>query len=156
MKYTPGQQAYYEKLKDPRWQKKRLEILERDEFTCQQCMDDKSTLNVHHRRYIKNRDPWDYPNDALITLCESCHEGEKETMAYELDSLNEQIQDKFLSADVEQLARGFNAFVPHHISSVMAVVIKWTLSNSEIMHELTDRYFKSLADQNRGTNGKAD
>ena len=31
--------GYSEKLKDPRWQKKRLEILERDNFRCQYCGD---------------------------------------------------------------------------------------------------------------------
>lgn len=31
--------TYSQKLRDPRWQKKRLEILERDSFTCQHCHD---------------------------------------------------------------------------------------------------------------------
>lgn len=30
-------------------------------------------LNVHHKYYIKRKFPWDYEDDALITLCESCH-----------------------------------------------------------------------------------
>lgn len=30
-------------------------------------------LNVHHKYYIKGKLPWDYEDDALITLCESCH-----------------------------------------------------------------------------------
>lgn len=38
---------YLEKLKDPRWQKRRLEIFQRDEFTCQVCFDTESTLHVH-------------------------------------------------------------------------------------------------------------
>jgi hypothetical protein len=65
---------YYAKLKDPRWQKKRLEILSRDSFTCRLCDDKESTLHVHHIRYAKGADPWDYPDDCLVTLCESCHE----------------------------------------------------------------------------------
>lgn len=68
--------AYSEKLKDPRWQKKRLEILERDEWKCQCCKDDSTTLHVHHKWYENGRDPWDYPTDALVTLCETCHETE--------------------------------------------------------------------------------
>ena len=52
----------------------RLEIMERDEFACQLCHDDKSTLNVHHHYYEKGKEPWDYPSDALATLCEGCHE----------------------------------------------------------------------------------
>lgn len=62
---------YSEKLKDPRWQRKRLEILNRDSFTCQYCGDTKSTLNVHHKQYHGN--PWDAPSESLETLCESCH-----------------------------------------------------------------------------------
>lgn len=65
---------YYAKLKDPRWQKKRLEILSRDTFTCRLCDDSENTLHVHHIRYEKGADPWDYPDDCLVTLCESCHE----------------------------------------------------------------------------------
>jgi len=64
---------YSELLKDPRWQKKRLKILERDKFTCQRCSDDKKTLNVHHLFYLKNLKPWEYDESQLKTLCESCH-----------------------------------------------------------------------------------
>jgi|DEB0MinimDraft_6_1074348.scaffolds.fasta_scaffold02477_3 hypothetical protein len=63
---------YKEKLKDPRWQKKRLEILNRDEFTCVCCGDDESTLHVHHLSY--NGDPWETERNQLETLCEACHE----------------------------------------------------------------------------------
>lgn len=64
--------TYSEKLKDPRWQKKRLEILNRDEFKCTFCKDESSTLHVHHIAYAK--DPWDVPNEDLITVCCHCHE----------------------------------------------------------------------------------
>lgn len=65
--------TYAEKLKDPRWQKKRLEILQRDNFTCFYCEDDKSTLHVHHEMYFKNQEPWDTPSECLTTVCEDCH-----------------------------------------------------------------------------------
>ena len=32
-----GREAYYRKLRDPRWQKRRLEIFARDDWTCQGC-----------------------------------------------------------------------------------------------------------------------
>ncbi len=70
---TQAQQNYAAKRFDPRWQKKRLEIMQRDEFKCTECGDEKSTLNVHHRYYVKNRDVWDYPAFSLVTLCEGCH-----------------------------------------------------------------------------------
>lgn len=68
--------AYSEKLKDPRWQKKRLEILERDSFTCVKCSDKENTLHVHHRYYVPKRELWNYPDWACITLCKTCHDNE--------------------------------------------------------------------------------
>ncbi len=62
---------YSEKLRDPRWQKKRLEVMNRDAFTCQHCGDKEITLNVHHKQYHGN--PWDAPSESLETLCELCH-----------------------------------------------------------------------------------
>ena len=67
-------QSYSDLLKDPRWQKKKTEILKRDKFTCKLCGDTKTTLHVHHKEYIKGNDPWDYPNNLLVTLCAHCHE----------------------------------------------------------------------------------
>lgn len=66
--------TYGDKLRDPRWQRKRLEILWRDDFTCRLCSDKESTLHVHHLRYDRGADPWDYPEICLVTLCEACHE----------------------------------------------------------------------------------
>jgi len=63
--------------RDSRWQRKRLEIMERDNFTCQSCGKgeaDAITLNVHHIYYTVGVAPWEYPAEALITLCEKCHE----------------------------------------------------------------------------------
>jgi 5-methylcytosine-specific restriction endonuclease McrA len=74
--------TYAEKLKDPRWQKKRLEVLNRDGFACTECGNKTETLHVHHLYYITNRDPWDYPNWALRTLCSECHEFENEEPSY--------------------------------------------------------------------------
>jgi hypothetical protein len=66
--------TYAEKLKDPRWQKKRLVILERDNWSCCHCLDTETTLHVHHLRY--SNDPWDAPDEDLKTLCEFCHKQE--------------------------------------------------------------------------------
>lgn len=64
--------TYAEKLKSPKWQKRRLEILERDKFTCKKCGDTETTLHVHHLSY--HGEPWEAPNSELDTLCEHCHE----------------------------------------------------------------------------------
>ena len=65
--------SYYELLKDPRWQRKRLEVMQRDGFECTWCGDKEKTLNVHHVRYRRGKKPWEYDPDDLTTLCEDCH-----------------------------------------------------------------------------------
>lgn len=66
--------SWSEKYKDPRWQKKRLEIMERDEFACTLCGSGEKELSVHHGYYRQGADPWDYENETLWTLCGECHE----------------------------------------------------------------------------------
>jgi hypothetical protein len=76
--------TYWEKLKDPRWQRKRLEIMERADFSCEECGDKTTTLNVHHKLYRKGAAPWEYSNDELRCLCEGCH-GEHHELRERLD-----------------------------------------------------------------------
>lgn len=64
---------YIEKLKDPRWQKKRLRIFERDHFRCRDCGAADKSLHAHHLAYVTGLDPWDYPDVEIQTLCDSCH-----------------------------------------------------------------------------------
>lgn len=73
------QKTYSEKLKDPRWQRVRLEAMELAEWECQKCGASENTLHVHHKQYMKDRDPWDYELNQLAVLCESCHERLHET-----------------------------------------------------------------------------
>ena len=68
---------YKEQLKHPKWQKKRLEIMQRDSFKCRICGSDDKQLNVHHIIYCKEYEfAWDYDNNFLITICTECHENE--------------------------------------------------------------------------------
>ncbi len=73
--------SYGELLFRPEWKQKRLQILSRDNYTCQFCgATDKKALQVHHRQYHyisrleKFKDPWDYPDECLITICKKCHD----------------------------------------------------------------------------------
>ena len=75
--YSGKGDAYRERLDDPRWRRKRSRIVERDHYTCQWCGSHEN-LQVHHKYYMrypdgKLADPWDYPDEKLITLCENCH-----------------------------------------------------------------------------------
>ncbi len=63
---------YSQQLDTSEWKLKRLEILERDNFTCQVCMSNED-LQVHHKKYLWDKKAWDYPNEYLITLCMHHH-----------------------------------------------------------------------------------
>ena len=65
--------SYSEILRHPFWQRKKNGILERDNYTCQRCAETLSNLQVHHLYYIANKLPWEYPDEALLTLCDLCH-----------------------------------------------------------------------------------
>lgn len=65
---------YRQLLSTFEWHERRNSILARDNYTCQHCEQQKPDLNVHHRYYIANRLPWDYLDNALVTLCVDCHE----------------------------------------------------------------------------------
>ncbi len=75
--------GYLEKLNQPLWQKKRLEIFQRDNWKCTQCFAVEKELHVHHLDYIHDIKPWEYPNDMLITLCSDCHAKENERPKHE-------------------------------------------------------------------------
>lgn len=87
--------SYSELLKDPRWQKKRLEILSRDNFQCKVCCSTEKTLHVHHQYYIKSLNPWEYKDESLITLCDECHE-DVDTYDWKTAFLNMQLPSKEL------------------------------------------------------------
>lgn len=74
--------SYWELLRDPRWQRKRLEVMKRDGFCCRMCRDETKTLNVHHTYYERGLSPWEYPDGSLYTLCEPCHKQSQERMAF--------------------------------------------------------------------------
>lgn len=79
-KSATDNKAFFAQYKDARWQKKRLEIMQRDGFACTCCgkgeggiLEDGVSLNVHHAYYISGMKPWEYSNDMLSTKCDTCH-----------------------------------------------------------------------------------
>ena len=65
---------YNELLKHPKWQRRRLEIMSRADFKCEDCGNDEEMLHVHHLSYNHLKKPWEYDDKELRCLCNSCHE----------------------------------------------------------------------------------
>lgn len=111
--------TYSEKFKDPRWQKKRLEILTRDNWTCQVCKSTDNTLHVHHKMYLNVENPWEYDNDLLVCLCEECHEIEGELKKeYEKLFLENFYKSGFLADDLRTLSHLFSYIKTSKIKKV--------------------------------------
>ena len=67
-------------LQSPKWNKKRLAVLQRDQYTCQSCGITSVPLHVHHMSgydLIPNE-----PTTCLISLCETCHTAEHDKHGY--------------------------------------------------------------------------
>lgn len=79
--------TYSELLRDPRWQKVRLKKLEAAHWACELCYDGDTMLSVHHKRYVKGRKPWEYPENELAVLCQPCHEEEHANKEVQSDLL---------------------------------------------------------------------
>ena len=73
--------SYLKRLEDPRWQRLRLKVFERDGFTCRYCGDTEERLAVHHLYYVSGREPWEYPLGAFKTACSTCHRQIKDEAA---------------------------------------------------------------------------
>lgn len=140
--------AYAEKLKDPRWQKRRLQILERDHWNCTACNDESSTLHVHHLFYENDKEPWEVEENALTTLCEECHEFEsKERGAVENTLISGFRRSGFLCGDLIDIA-GAVAFMPHtHIRDVVSSAIAWAIRTPDVQRDLIERYFLYLSER---------
>ena len=98
--------TYAEKFKDPRWQRKRLEILSRDAWACKICGDKENTLHVHHKIYLSGKEPWDYADCVYVTLCQDCHQKETEEMPRNIECLILQLKIEYFSDEIFELAEG--------------------------------------------------
>lgn len=106
---------YAEKLKDPRWQKKRLEIFNRDNWTCRWCKEREKPLSIHHLIY-SNGEPWEQDNKYLITLCEHCHSNDYEFRTNMENILLKSLRERSVSTD--QICKLMYAFahIPQNIN----------------------------------------
>ena len=65
--------SYQDLLKDERWQSKCKRILRRSRYRCEDCGQSDVSLHIHHTYYRYGRQPWQYPDGALLALCDECH-----------------------------------------------------------------------------------
>lgn len=114
--------TYFQKLKDPRWQKKRLEILQRDDFKCKNCNADDKELHVHHNYYTYGLELWEYDDECYDTLCYDCH--------YKITEITKEIKEILKLSKSKRLAEIRNILVmQHHLSQEELIEIRNQLVN---------------------------
>ena len=129
---------YQQKLKSPKWQRKRLEIFNRDNFTCRLCSDTETELQVHHTKYT-GKEPHNEPSKNLVTLCSDCHqfiEQNKKRYLINFDD-NNHLAIKFIDKNFQYLYTFVNVtdkFADIHFCfhSVYDLINKKTINEIEI------------------------
>lgn len=118
---------YPQQLADPRWQRKKTEILIRDNFTCKCCGDTTTQLEVHHVEYFDGIRAWEYPNDMLLTTCHDCHQKELTRYKHELYLLQALRTSGFYAIEILAIAqmlysfKPFIQFIKNHIKVFMKI-----------------------------------
>lgn len=102
--------TYQDQIKSPKWQKKRLEVLNLNRFKCEECQSESQQLHVHHTYYRKGRKIWEYDNVELKCLCEDCHSKTHDLNDKILQSLGflEVIADLSLKEQILGYIQGLN------------------------------------------------
>lgn len=139
--------TYSEKLQHPLWQRKRLEILNRDNFTCQWCGDNETTLHIHHNYYSYDKQPWEYPNESLKSLCKHCHliaESLKEYLEYwdiesvrRINSTDKSSDKLYIAILIKEGSKLKSIFVFEYLSKIDILTLKFD-TNSDIIEHIND------------------
>jgi Zn finger protein HypA/HybF involved in hydrogenase expression len=122
---------YHDQLKHPLWQKKRLEVMERAGFECENCGGKEDTLNVHHPYYKRGAMIWDYESGELQCLCERCHK-----IAHEIDEKLKFAVSTFLAKDKIRVLGYVHSFysVPQHCDEeYMTGYVDGIRANTEVL-----------------------
>jgi len=87
-------------------------------------------------------EPWDYPDDALLTLCEDCHEMEFIQKDNDMDLIS-MLRRNFLSGEIYTLAEGFRQLnIPRDNAPWLALGINLMLTDRKLQALLVYYYQK--------------
>jgi len=134
---TDSTDNWNDQYKDPRWQKKRLEVLEHDNFTCCSCKSKDDHLHVHHSYYAKGNKIWEYPVSSLLTLCDTCHSNMHR---------NKSNIDELVISDLYDNVRYEGEFNIYHLTSLLYAIVgdKYT---RDICKALALKFFENKMEE---------
>ena len=149
-----ARKTYSEKLRDPRWQRRRLEILERDGWTCQHCDETDKTLHVHHKWY--DGEPWESQDEALEALCEDCHREEAACRPAAEKMLLQSLKEHLNWYELDWLAEAFEGMPTPVAKALVVSVMRPDSTNSteqwmRTHRELFTRWLEKWEERHSGS-----
>jgi len=136
--------ASLQDCKDLRWKKLRLKIFERDDWCCTNCGDSGVDLFVHFKIFIPDIKPWDYPEDSLVTLCESCLAEERKLLATALSLFCNAARKHFLSVEIDDIATSLDMIKLPDLPEVVASAISLWLRTPRLVEFMVKIYLRKL------------
>lgn len=121
-----NKQDFLKQYQTKEWYETSKRIKARDHNTCQMCGRNDVPLSVHHLYYGHGGDIFDVPDESLITLCEDCHEAQKEYREMQnslLDDLRSCYTDFELYGLMEYFLIGFVFDGPVYIQKLKPLEI---------------------------------
>ena len=93
--------SFAAKFKDPRWLRRREEIIAAADYQCQDCgATDTDALDVHICYFEQGREPWEYPDEAYRCVCT-----EDRAIRRPLEKELRQIFARFTSSELDAVYR---------------------------------------------------
>jgi len=123
------------------WYQRKKEIWQLYNNQCAKCQS-KDFLEVHHKYYIKDHNgrllPWEYPDEALVTLCRSCHQMESNIKKFERHKTLQGLEQVFWYTQLSDFVPLLQDACLKHSNSVMSAAIKNLCLNSDLIHRLAN------------------
>lgn len=145
-----GSNWYKEQLKSPEWLAKRQAIFKRDNRTCVDCQTAGVRIQCHHTYYVKGMKPWEYPEYALVTVCDKCH-GVRHKSLITKHASHEDAEMWIIFADAEQQLIGEEiAMIEARTSTLIEQGAEWDSEGryySLIDSDGTHRFFDEDGNQ---------
>lgn len=140
-KWTKMLQDYKAKMFLPEWYVFRDRVVARDKI-CARCGEiDIRKLTAHHPHYpplgtIDQFNPWDFPFDKMVCLCQRCNAYEERNMKANVPHFNIALKLRFLSDEIAILRKASEAMKLTHPAPVTAKALAWLMSSPRHMNTL--------------------
>jgi hypothetical protein len=133
--------SWSELCQSEEWYQRKKEIWQLYNNQCAKCQS-KDFLEVHHKYYMKDANgrllPWEYPDEALVTLCRSCHQMESNIKKFERHKTLQGLEQVFWYTQLSDFVPLLQDACLKHGNAIMTAAIKNLCLNSDLILRLAN------------------